>query len=301
MEQLKLQDILESDKEMILENIAADPSPAAAVNVLDRELDRMLYRYAEGCPDENVVTAAGNMIKSVKNSLPFLEAVDDVKEWKLALDAEENKRKFRLAGIILTILGLAAAAASFFLQLSRTSESASVSLLNTALPLFAGAVMIFLGGLFMLKPSQQKKSRQEDTKLEFRVNPEEAYRVLKGIMLAADKSLEDMKETARLEKEKALIASGGSDLKPEEAELFSSLLESLYTRKNTESSAETDEMISGIRYYLYRKNVEIVNYSREQASSFELLPGKKTGTLRPALTANGRLLKKGLASSAEEF
>ena len=60
-------------------------------------------------------------------------------------------------------------------------------------------------------------------------------------------------------------------------------------------------MISGIRYYLYRKNVEIVNYSREQASSFELLPGKKTGTLRPALMANGRLLKKGLASSAEEF
>ena len=97
------------------------------------------------------------------------------------------------------------------------------------------------------------------------------------------------------------MASGGSDLKPEEAELFSSLLESLYTKRNTEKSAETDEMLSGIRYYLYKKNVEIVNYSREQASSFELLPGKKTGTLRPALMANGRLLKKGLASSAEEF
>ena len=241
------------------------------------------------------------MIKSIKNSLPFMEAVDDVKEWTLAGDAEENKRKPRLAGIILTILGLAAAAASFFLQLSRTSESASVSILNTALPLAAGAVLIFLGGLFILKPRKQAKNRPEDRKLEFRVNPEKTYRVLKGIMLAADKSLEDMKETARLEKEKALAASGGSDLNPEEAELFSSLLESLYTRKNTENSAETDEMISGIRYYLYGKNVEIVNYSREQAGSFELLPGKKTGTLRPALLANGRLLKKGLASSAEEF
>ena len=301
MEELKLQDILESDKEMILENIAADPSPAAVVNVLDRELDRMLYRYAEGCPDENVVSAAGNMIKSIKNSLPFMEAVDDVKEWTLAGDAEENKRKPKLAGIILTILGLAAAAASFFLQLSRTSESASVSILNTALPLAAGAVLIFLGGLFILKPRKQAKNKSEDKKLEFRVTPEKTYRVLIGIMLAADKSLEDMKETARLEKEKALAASGGSDLNPEEAELFSSLLESLYTRKNTENSAETDEMISGIRYYLYGKNVEIVNYSREQAGSFELLPGKKTGTLRPALLANGRLLKKGLASSAEEF
>ena len=301
MEELKLQDILESDKEMILENIAADPSPAAVGNILDRELDRMLYRYAEGCPDENVVSAAGNMIKSVKNSLPFMEAVDDVKEWTLAGEAEENNKKLRLAGIILTILGLAAAAASFFLQLSRTSESASVSILNTALPLAAGAILIFLGGLFILKPRKQAKNKPEDRKLEFRVNPEAAYRVLKGIMLAADKSLEDMKETARLEKEKALAASGGSDLSPEEAELFSSLLESLYTRKNTENSAETDEMISGIRYYLYGKNVERVNYSREQAGSFELLPGKKTGTLRPALLANGRLLKKGLASSAEEF
>ena len=301
MEQLKLQDILESDKEMILENIAADSSPAAVVNVLDRELDRMLYRYAEGCPDENAVTAAGNMIKSIKNSLPFMEAVDDVKEWKLTGDTEENKRKLRLAGIILTILGLASAAASFFLQLSRTSESASVSLLNTALPLAAGIIMIFIGGLIILTPRKQKKGKPEDTKLEFRVNPGEIYRVLKGIMLSADKSLEDMQETARLEKEKSLMASGGSDLKPEEAELFSSLLESLYTKRNTEKSAETDEMISGIRYYLYKKNVEIVNYSREQASSFELLPGKKTGTLRPALMANGRLLKKGLASSAEEF
>ena len=301
MEQLKLQDILESDKEMILENIAADSSPAAVVNVLDRELDRMLSRYAEGCPDENAVTAAGNMIKSIKNSLPFMEAVDDVKEWKLTGDTEENKRTLRLAGIILTILGLASAAASFFLQLSRTSESASIILLNTALPLAAGIIMIFIGGLIILTPRKQKKGKPEDTKLEFRVNPGEIYRVLKGIMLAADKSLEDMQETARLEKEKSLMASGGSDLKPEEAELFSSLLESLYTKRNTEKSAETDEMISGIRYYLYRKNVEIVNYSREQASSFELLPGKKTGTLRPALMANGRLLKKGLASSAEEF
>ena len=301
MEELKLQDILESDKEMILENIAADPSPAAVVNVLDRELDRMLYRYAEGCPDENAVTAAGNMIKSIKNSLPFLEAVDDVKEWKLSGGAEENKRKPGLAGIILTILGLASAAASFFLQLSRTSESASVSVLNTALPLAAGIILVFLGGFLILSPRRKKKGEAEDTKLEFRVNPGEAYRVLKGIMLAADKSLEDVKETGRLEKERALMASGGSELKPEEAELFSSLLESLYTKRNTEKSAETDEMISAIRYYLYRKNVEIVNYSREQAGSFELLPAKKTGTLRPALKANGRLLKKGLASSAEEY
>ena len=301
MEELKLQDILETDKEMILENIAADPSPAAVVNVLDRELDRMLYRYAEGCPDENAVTAAGNMIKSIKNSLPFLEAVDDVKEWKLSGGAEENKRKPGLAGIILTILGLASAAASFFLQLSRTSESASVSVLNTALPLAVGIILVFLGGFLILSPRRKKKGEAEDTKLEFRVNPGEAYRVLKGIMLAADKSLEDVKETGRLEKERALMASGGSELKPEEAELFSSLLESLYTKRNTEKSAETDEMISAIRYYLYRKNVEIVNYSREQAGSFELLPAKKTGTLRPALKANGKLLKKGLASSAEEY
>ncbi len=301
MEEVKLQDILESDKEMILENIAADPSPAAVVNVLDRELDRMLYRYAEGCPDENAVTAAGNMIKSVKNSLPFLEAVDDVKEWRLAGEAEANRRKLRPVGMILTLLGVAAAAASFFLQLSRTAESASVRVLDTALPLAAGILLVFLGGHLMLSPRGKKKGSAEDTKLEFRVNPEEAYRVLKGITLAADKSLEELKENGRLEKEKALAASGGSELKPEESELFSSLLESLYTKRNTENSAETDEMISAIRYYLYGKNVEIVNYSREQAGSFELLPGKKTGTLRPALTANGRLLKKGLASSAEEF
>jgi len=43
--------------------------------------------------------------------------------------------------------------------------------------------------------------------------------------------------------------------------------------------------------------VETADYTKERQSWFELLPARRTGTMRPALTADGKLLKKGLASA----
>ena len=47
---------------------------------------------------------------------------------------------------------------------------------------------------------------------------------------------------------------------------------------------------------LHRQQIEVVDYSEENARYFDLMPGASAGTIRPALIADGSLLKKGLAS-----
>ena len=42
-----------------------------------------------------------------------------------------------------------------------------------------------------------------------------------------------------------------------------------------------------------------MDYSAEHAAWFDMMPSFKEGTLRPALTKDGTLLKKGLASGGD--
>jgi hypothetical protein len=54
--------------------------------------------------------------------------------------------------------------------------------------------------------------------------------------------------------------------------------------------------VDQIKYFLHKNQIEVVDYSKDTAQYFDLMPGTKAGTIRPAMVANGRLLKKGLAS-----
>ena len=46
-----------------------------------------------------------------------------------------------------------------------------------------------------------------------------------------------------------------------------------------------------------RQQIEVVDYSKENEKYFDLMPGSKAATIRPAMVAQGGLLKKGLAST----
>ena len=68
---------------------------------------------------------------------------------------------------------------------------------------------------------------------------------------------------------------------------------------------------SQIRFYLHRKGIDVVDWAGEDAVSgpggaaaaavnsawFDMMPAYEGGTLRPALIADGKLLKKGMASA----
>ena len=59
------------------------------------------------------------------------------------------------------------------------------------------------------------------------------------------------------------------------------------------------EKIDDIKYYLHKQQIEVVDYSKDTAQYFDLMPGTQSGTIRPALVADGVLLKKGLAQTGK--
>ena len=49
--------------------------------------------------------------------------------------------------------------------------------------------------------------------------------------------------------------------------------------------------------YLHKQQIEVVDYSEKTKQYFDLMPGSGKGTIRPAMIADGTLLKKGMAST----
>jgi hypothetical protein len=56
------------------------------------------------------------------------------------------------------------------------------------------------------------------------------------------------------------------------------------------------DQISKVPFYLHQKGIEAMNYSDEYRSYFDVIPGEKQETIRPALVKDGHLLKKGIVS-----
>ena len=53
------------------------------------------------------------------------------------------------------------------------------------------------------------------------------------------------------------------------------------------------------QYAANKQQIDAVDYSEANKQYFDLMPGKQGGTIRPALVSDGKLLKKGLASSGK--
>ena len=122
--------------------------------------------------------------------------------------------------------------------------------------------------------------------------------------MVIDRNLEIAEDSEKYDRHKELAAAaGGRGITPEEIELFSGLLEM--------ADADSPQMAADIRYYLHKKEVDVLPWSAQYASWFEMLPslpgtassGKNSSgadedrvvTIRPALAQDGRLLKKGTA------
>ena len=81
-----------------------------------------------------------------------------------------------------------------------------------------------------------------------------------------------------------------------ELDLFSDLLAASYSQDPDYAL----EKLEDIKYYLHRQQIETVDYSQETAQFFDLMPGQYAGTIRPALVADGTLLRKGVASAGSK-
>ena len=273
---------LEEDREHILSELKADPSETHAKEVLSRELERLMYRAAEADMGES----AQNMLITVRNTLPIIESVSDVEEWRKT-ESGKRKRSFPVFPIVLLAAGVA------FILLGRGTALSSILLT-------VGGCIELGTGAYLIGKSSRKGGSGRDNRIsaeverKFLVDPEDAYHVLAAVTIAADHSLE-------LERDRMLLedsAAGTSKTAQRtEIEFYSELLEYVYRQLRSEKDADdAREQIDYIRYYLHTTGIDVTDYSPEHAGWFELLPGGQTLTIRPALTMDGTVLRKGIAS-----
>ena len=88
----------------------------------------------------------------------------------------------------------------------------------------------------------------------------------------------------------------GNEVSSSELDIFSDLLAAAYSNDPEYALEKIEE----IKYYLHRQQIETVDYSEDTVRFFDLMPGQYAGTIRPALVADGNLLRKGIASAGSK-
>jgi hypothetical protein len=295
-EEKSLVSLLEDDEEQVLAALRADRSAEGALKVLEKETDRLMLRAGELDQGEKGRESAQYLLQTVRGALPLIGAVRESERWEIQSAATKTREFPRQAailfgaGVLLILLSSAFAGGLIFKILWGIS----------------GSALTAAGGYFYRKSVPEEAKGRTKANLpdmtgqvqeKYLIDAENTYHVLKGILLTADHCLET--EKARALSDEIDVCESEGTLSQEEAELFSSLLESAYAaRRKSPGDGRIDSQISEISYYLHRKGVEILDYEKKNARFFEILPSpmKESLTIRPALLSGGAVIRKGLAA-----
>lgn len=293
MDKLSLAALMDDDREMVRASLERDRALPAAQAALEKAVDRVMYRYVEACDDELLRRSAQQILQSMKNTLPLMDAVGEARAWKKQAETGRSEgAKLGPLNLALLIVGLALVAASIIGVLIGGHMGGALAFLKALLPAALGCGALFWAGLRTGKPQRDKgMDAPEEVRTEYLIDVDKAWHCLRGAMLQADGQLERIREDSAAERQEAKATpAGGLDARA--LELFAELLESA-SAAGEESARDT---ASAIRFYLHNAGVDAVDFAPGREGWFEFLPASRPGTMRPALVSNGRLLKKGLAS-----
>ena len=289
---MNLQEYLEQDKERLISSLKQAGTAERAIPLIESEYDRLLYEYNEQCEDDYERRCAAMMLQTARMAAQMIDCVGETKIWeqggKLLTD---EKKKVRLPAILLLIAGLLLSVAS-----AAVLAGADVALDRVyAMPAIAagfvaGLVCLFFAGFFFRKTLPAKFSDKQ-LMAEHKIDAEKIYTSMHSILLIADRNIRDAMaakaaETQQKDKNNEAYRDT-SDLA-----LYSDLLEASMA-KDPEYALD---QLSKVPFYLHQKGIEAVNYSEEYRNWFDVIPGEKRETIRPALIKDGRLLKKGIVS-----
>ncbi|MBO4677824.1 MAG: hypothetical protein J5633_09795 [Oscillospiraceae bacterium] len=302
---MTLQAIFEQNRERLISAVSGADA-ATAIPVLNAELDRILYTFNDQEENARVREAAGSMIQVAKAACSLVDTAGDTKIYGRTDYGAAAPVKGRLPkwGLVLLILGvIGAAVTTVGIQLIASAAAAAAAdwqssglpprWLLAALPLLT-VLLFFLAGMLLRRG---KTAPRETLHAETKLDASLVCNRLLSVILVMDKRLEEVRISARQE-EKERQKEQASAMDPEELELLSRLLEDAYGRRGEDGQAE--EEISQIRFYLHRKNIDVVDWTPEgngPGGWFDMMPAFSGGTIRPALAADGVLLKKGMASA----
>lgn len=292
---MKMTEILDKDKEHILTELASAKSAEKAIRVLENESDKLLLRHNESCSSERVRDAAAYMMQAVRLSLPLIDSVGRTKVWEHE-ESEEESRKIGAPAILLAILGIAFCVFGLLPFLSAgltmaTQDNRGYFITRFA-SIAAGFIAIFIGGYLCNKPSGRRNRQQH---VEIHVDADKVYRSFRTAIISVDQSLEEVGARERWDAREQAGNIDGRKATTPEIELFSNLLAASYSGDPEYALEKIDD----IKYFLHKQQIEVVDYNEKTAQYFDLMPGVTAGTIRPAMVADGALLKKGLASTGK--
>lgn len=331
----KMIEYLEEDREKVLVGLKGSPTPEAAQEILEKEADRLLLQYNEDCTSVRVRDAASGMMQALRSSVPFLDSMGEARIWESSRTASPAVGTGRgsfsagtagsqgagLSGILL-LTGAVLTVAAFFVPALMTggTEALPVLLRGILLPVAGGGCLYAAGRAAgkntRIRIGSGSGPYAAEERIEITIDPEKLWNSLRGAVMVVDRNLEIAQESEAYDRyRERTAAEGGNGITAEEISLFSGLLE--------QADADSPQMAEDIRYYLHKKNVEVLSWSPQYASWFETLPGMsaagadtaKAGgsadsgpgsrnrnrgaetvvTVRPALAQDGKLLKKGIA------
>lgn len=313
---MTLQTIFEQNREHLLSAISGTAA-VAATRALNSELDRILYTFNDQEENARVREAAGSMIQVAKAACSLVDSDGETKVYGRTDYSKpgSGKQKVSKGFLLLLILGLIGAAATVIgAQLIASSAAAGSADWQSAglppryvlalVPLLTVLLFFFAGTLFR----RRKETSKETLHAETTMDTSKIYNHLLAVILVIDKQLEDVRNSVRQE-ERERLKDRGAGLDPAELDLLSQLLEDAYGRKGRDEQA--DEEISQIKFYLHKKNIDVVDWSADAGKAdaegaitqgsgwFDMIPAYTGGTIRPAIAADGKLLKKGMASAGK--
>ena len=293
---MKMTDLLEKDKDKLLTELSAAASADKAIQVLENEIDKLLLKHNEQCETDRERESAAYMMQAVRLSLPLIDSNGKIKVWESGQKSDEDTGgSFKISFLILLIIGLALCVFGFG-PLMMDAYTAAEANARDQVILHGGATIVGLIALYFsgyLYSRPKKVKGKKEYQVEIRIDADRIYRSFRTALLSVDQSLEEINAAERWQAREKAGSIEGRTISQSELDLFSELLAAAYSG-DPEYALEKVEQI---KYFLHRQQIEVLDYTKENEKYFDLMPGSKAATIRPAMVAQGGLLKKGLAST----
>ena len=290
-------DLLEKDKDKLLTELSAAASADKAIHVLENEIDKLLLKHNEQCETDRERESAAYMMQAVRLSLPLIDSNGKIKVWESGgrKDDEDNGGSFKLSFLVLLIIGLALCVFGFGPLMMDAYMSVEANARDQVIlhggATVVGLIALYFSGYMYSRPKKVKGKKEYQ--VDIRVDADRIYRNFRTALLSVDQSLEEISAAERWKAREKAGSIDGRTVTQSELDLFSELLAAAYSG-DPEYALEKVEQI---KYFLHRQQIEVLDYTKENEKYFDLMPGSKAATIRPAMVAQGGLLKKGLAST----
>ena len=289
---MKMLDCLESDKESFISSLSQAGTADKASDVLGKEVERLMFRYSSSEESDEARSAAAYMLRTTQMAAGLVNTTGEMRVWEA--DTGTTAQGSRVSGRSKAMLGGGGACLAVSLISAAAGSSGIFGILGlpvTIISLAASYLFIYMAGANKNMPDKKDVKKENKYHVEALVDAERIYRCLHTVVLGIDQNIDEINSSAVWEQTRG--ENEDTDILPEEeTALFSALLEASYSG---DGQFALDQM-NKVKYYLYKNGIEVIDYSEDNKAWFDIMPSMKSGTMRPALVKNGRLIKRGLAA-----